>query len=219
MGQKAKVHNLAKFDNRPWHFGFALGYNAADFVVRLKPDFTFDDSLLAIRHFRQPGFNIQPLVDWHISDVVSLRFTPGISFQDRGLKYSRLERDSSVKVEEEIVQSTFLDFPLLFKYRSHRINNFATYVTAGAKYAIDMASQEDVNNATNVDKIIKITREDYAAEIGFGFDFFLLYFKFGIELRYSFGLPNVLIDDDTPLSRPIDSLRNKQFLLSFTFEG
>jgi len=82
-----------------------------------------------------------------------------------------------------------------------------------------MASQKDVNQALDDEVVIKLQRNDYSAEVGGGFDFFLPYFKFGIELKTALGIPNLLIDDDTRFSRPIESLRSKTWVLTFTFEG
>ena len=59
----------------------------------------------------------------------------------------------------------------------------------------------------------------YAAEVGGGMDMFLTYFKFGIELKAAFGIPNLLVDDGTRFSTPIQSLRSKVWVLTFTFEG
>ena len=50
---------------------------------------------------------------------------------------------------------------------------------------------------------------DYGVEAGGGVDMFLPYFKFGVELKASWGIPNLLIDDDTRFSTPIESLRSK----------
>jgi hypothetical protein len=117
------------------------------------------------------------------------------------------------------VESTYLEFPLLLKLRSDRINNFAVYLIGGGKFSIDMASQKDVNNDIDEDIVIKLAKYDYIAEVGGGMDMFLPYFKFGIELKAGIGIPNMLIDDDTRFSRPIQSLRTKTYVLTFTFEG
>ncbi|MDA8715491.1 hypothetical protein N9M27_06360, partial [Flavobacteriales bacterium] len=66
---------------------------------------------------------------------------------------------------------------------------------------------------------LKIKKPDYSFELGVGTDFFLQYFKFGLELKYSMGFPNALIQENNQWSRPIDSLRNQMWLFSITFEG
>lgn len=148
-----------------------------------------------------------------------MRFIPMLSFQDREVNYEFLESDGEVKSYIKRIESTFIDFPINFKYRSNRINNFAVYVLFGGKYSLDVASQKDVRNVILDDLIIKLRQHDYSAEVGGGFDFFLPYFKFGIELKLSVGLPNLLIQDNTVFSRPIESLRTRTIMLSFTFEG
>jgi hypothetical protein len=82
-----------------------------------------------------------------------------------------------------------------------------------------MASQKDVDNTLDEDVVVKLERADYSAEVGGGFDMFLPYFKFGIELKHSVGIPNLLIDDGTRFSTPLESLRSKTWILTFTFEG
>ncbi len=90
---------------------------------------------------------------------------------------------------------------------------------AGGKFSIDMATQKDVNQALDDEVVIKLQKYDYSVDVGGGADFFLPYFKFGIELKAGFGIPNLLIDDQTRFSLPVESLRSKVWVLTFTFEG
>ncbi len=214
-----KTQNLANFDLRLFHFGFLLGYNTADFHMDLKPSAPFADSLLVLDHEKQPGFNLGIISSLNMSDHFSLRFLPSLSFQDRLLRYRFRTSTGGLAVYEKPVESTYLEFPLLLKFRSSRINNFAVYLIGGGKVSIDMASQKDVNNELDEEVVVKLEKYDYSVEVGGGFDMFLPYFKFGIELKTAVGLPNLLIDDGTRFSTPIESLRSKTFVLSFTFEG
>lgn len=210
--------NLPNFDMRRFHFGFLLSYNTSDLFVRMKPGVA-TDTLLALDHIRQPGFNLGIVSSLNVNKNFSVRFLPTLSFQERKLQYKFQRADGREVFFQKPVESTYLEFPVLGKFRSDRINNFAVYLVGGGKFAIDMASQKDVNNALDDEVVVKLNKYDYAAEVGGGFDMFLTYFKFGIELKGSFGIPNLLIDDGTRFSRPIDSLRSKAFILTFTFEG
>jgi hypothetical protein len=212
------TENLPNFDLRRFHFGFLLSYNTSDLFVRLKPS-ALTDSLLVLDHNRQPGFNLGIVASLNFNKNASIRFLPTLSFQERTLQYQFRRSDNRVVYFQKPVESTYLEFPLLIKYRSDRINNFAVYVIGGGKFAIDMASQKDVDNALDDDVVVKLKKYDYAAEVGGGFDFFLPYFKFGIELKGCFGIPNIAIDDDTRFSTPIESIRSKAYVLTFTFEG
>lgn len=217
-GQQQKAMNLRDFDNHNMHFGFLLAYNSSDFLMEIKPDYTFSDSIVSIQNFRQPGFNLGIIGSWNINKNISLRLLPDLSFQDRALDYLIQKDDTTFKTERRRVESTFLNFPINLKLRTDRINNLALYMIGGYQFGIDMASQKDVNNAGE-NAIVKIKRLDHALQIGGGIDFFLPYFKFGIELKLSKGMKNLLIQDGTKYVEPLDVLRTKMWILSFTFEG
>lgn len=214
-----KMENLPNFDLRKFHFGFLLSYNTSDFYIRNDPSAPFRDSLKVLDHLRQPGFNLGIVASINLNKNFSLRFLPGLSFQERVLLYEFQKPDGLSAFYRKPVESTYLEFPLLMKLRSDRINNFAVYMLAGGKASIDMASQKDVDQTLDDEVVIKLQQYDYSVEAGAGVDFFLMYFKFGIELKHGIGIPNLLIDDGTRFSRPIESLRSKTWVLTFTFEG
>ena len=66
---------------------------------------------------------------------------------------------------------------------------------------------------------MKAEREDFMMEFGGGMDFFLPYFNFGFELKMGVGIPNILVPEDTQFSSPLQGLRSRTFMVSFTFEG
>lgn len=214
-----KVQNLPNFDLRRFHFGFLLSYNTSDFYIRKDPQAPFRDSLMVLDHLKQPGFNLGIVASLNINDNLSLRFLPTLSFQERLLQYKFLKPDDKVVFFQKPVESTYLEFPFHLKLRSDRINNFAAYLISGAKVSIDMATQKDVNQALDDEVVIKLQKYDYSVDVGGGVDFFLPYFKFGVELKTGIGIPNLLIDDETRFSAPVGSLRSKVWVLTFTFEG
>lgn len=218
-GGGIKQKNLQGFDDRRYHFGFTLGVNSAGSYLDQNLNTSFSDSLLNMYPGNAAGFNLGIVTQLKLFNNFALRFVPSLSFQDRVVNYEFYDGPGETTAYVKRVESTFIDFPLNFKYRSNRINNFAVYVLFGGKYSLDVASQEDVKNVLLEELIIKLSQHDYSAEIGGGFDFFLPYFKFGIELKLSVGLPNVIIKDSTPFSDPIKSLRTRTVMLSFTFEG
>lgn len=217
--KKEKVQNLTSFDLNPYHFGFVLSVNTSNTVIKLKDQSNFNDSLISITPISQPGFNLAMLASLDMSPNWHLRFIPSLSFEERKLEYVFLGDDGDTETFTKNVSSTYLDFPLLLKYRTDRINNVALYVLGGGAFSLDVASQEDVNNNKENEAIVKIDKTNYSASFGFGMDFFLPYFKFGIELKSVFGLKNVLIDDGTKFSDPIESINTRSFVISFTFEG
>lgn len=211
--------NLQGFDYRGFHFGFLLGLNTSDFFIELKPDYDFENRLLSIDNASQSGFNLALLASADLTPNFHLRFIPGLSFQDRGLNYRFLTDEGKIEPILKRTESVYLDLPLAWKFRTNRINNFAAYALIGGRYSVDMQSQKDVDNQSADEKILKLSKTDYGIDAGGGVDFFLPYFKFGIEVKVATGLKNVLIPEDTRFATPIESLRNRSVVVSFTFEG
>lgn len=211
--------NLQRFDNRKIHFGFSIGLNSGGFALQRKPNTSANDTLGSLNVVNQGGFSLGIVSDYHIHPYFNVRFLPTLVFGQRNLEYNFVNSGIPSSNRMVTVQSTYLDFPVLFKYRSMRLNNFAAYFIGGLKYSIDLASDEDVLNESINESIIKIKRNTTSAEVGIGGDFFLPYFKFAIELKMSYGLKNVMVRDNTELSNPVEQIVPKMFFITFLFEG
>ncbi len=212
-----KVMNLQNYDNRVIHFGFLLGVNLADFRIKYNSNYFGVDTVLTIQSKRESGFNLGIISDLRIGEYFNMRFVPTLSFSARTLQYVILENNVLVPRDKQ-VESVFLDFPLLFKYKSERAGNFRAYLIGGGKYSMDMASQKDVNSTLVKDILVKIDDTDFLVVFGIGFDLYLTYFKFSPEITYSFGLKNLLVQENNILTKPIDRLTSKIIQISFNFE-
>lgn len=210
-------NNYPQFDYKKIHFGFALGANTSDFHYAINPDSTSKDSITGITIRKQPGFNLGIVSSWDIHETFHIRFIPSLAFQERLFSYTYLFKGEQ-KLRETRIESTTLDFPLLIKLRTKRIGNFAAYAITGMQYSLDLASQADVDQSLG-DPIVKIKKHDYAYQVGGGFDFWMEYFKLGIELKLSNGIRNLVINDGTFFMSPLSSLKSKVWWFSITFEG
>lgn len=219
VAQPPKVRNLQRFDTKLIHFGFSLGINSGGFALQRKAYNLNSDSLASIDVVNQSGFNLGIVSDLHLGPYFNLRFLPTLVFGQRNVNFNFISGNGTKVSELRQVESTYLDFPLLLKYRSARLNNFAAYFIAGGKYSIDLASNEDVKTEDIEEPIIKLKRNTYAAEVGIGTDFFLPYFKLGLEIKMSYSLDDALIKDNTYLSDPIEEIKPKMFIFSILFEG
>ena len=170
-----------------------------------------------------PGFTVGVVGNMRLGRYFDLRFIPSLNFGTRTITYHIYNEDRNLYLENnKSIFSTFVEFPLLVKYKSKRINNVAAYLVGGANTKIDLASQKKWqaldNNGQEVYKNIKVNRADVAAEIGAGFDFYTGYFKFGIEVKMGFGLLNILDKQNTIYDSSIENLHNRTFQVSLTFE-
>lgn len=213
--QRKKVQNLPNYDRQRVHFGFLLGINTNDFVIRRIPEFNMLDSLYTVESASQTGFNLGIIANLKLGEHFDLRFVPDLMFSQRNLEYHFETGTKSFTIIKE-VESTFLEFPLDLKFKSSRVNNYRVYVLAGFKYAIDMVSQAKVENKDK--QFVKLQKQDYGYQIGFGFDFYLERFKFSPEIKMYNGIRNLLVDDPSIFSSSLKSLYSKTFLISFTFE-
>ena len=218
LAQRDIPDNLPKFDNKHLHFGFQLGMSSNGFA--LDHDLTKSDSLIKLETGTQPGLVIHVVSELHLGPYFDLRFTPGIAFAARDLQYEYFSTQPTSPIVKTI-ESTYIEAPILLKYRSMRVNNFAQYVMVGFNYGFDLSSQQFTDN--NVDEagelIVKLKRMNYNAEVGVGFDFFLEYFKFSPELKFSYGLNNVIVQEQTTYSAPINNLKARNFIIALNFEG
>jgi len=220
----AQYSKLSSFDDKVVHFGFALSYNESDYYIQKSINFQFsDDSLQSLLVNAKPGFTLGVISSLNINPNFKIRFAiPSLSFQERDLEYTYLNpANNETTLAVKSIRPVYLEFPAMFKFRTDRINNWAVYGITGLRFGIDMASDKDVNNlaASPEDQIVKLKKTDFGFEVGGGFDFFLEYFKFGLELKLGVGMMNIHLNEGTSFDTPIDYLRSKVWTFSMTFEG
>lgn len=211
--------NLAAFDTKQYHFGFALSGNSAGFRTSLSPIDSLSGTLLGIENRPQSGFNLAMIASWNFNKNIRIRFLPGLSFQDRALVYNFKQDDGGVDPVVRRTESVYLDFPLAIKLRTNRVGNFAAYGLIGAKISKDMQSQEDVNQALLEDFLLILDSRNNSFDLGAGIDLFLPFFKFSIEGKFELGSTNVLFQDGNSYANPIESLQTRSFIISLCFEG
>ncbi len=242
--QRKKVMNLPKYDLEPYHFGFILAANQMHYSLKLKEGFQYliqdpalwpepnsgdEIQLINMTPAPTPGFTIGIVGNLRLANNFDLRFIPSLSFGERHMDYVVKEfKDGNENIYNlrKSNASTFVEFPLHLKYRSKRLNNAAAYLIGGVNYRIDLASQKknerDIvlpgGGAITIPDGIRLKRNSVALEIGTGFDFYTNFFKFGVELKMSYGLENIIEADEYIYSSSVESLKNKIFQLSFTFE-
>jgi len=219
--QSQQTINLPDYTHKHLHFGFIIAVNTASFYIAPTPNLAgkFEDTLKTIRSVPQTGFDLGIVTELGISRYLKFRFVPSLGFTDRELAYFFESRTDTFTATKQI-QSVFLNFPMDLKLISKRLNNFEAYVLGGVKYAKDLFSQKDVNQQlAGANATIRLLPNDWYYEAGGGIEFYLQFFKFGLELKVSQGTRNLIVPDNSVYTQSIQSLKSKTYLLSFTFEG
>lgn len=213
-----KPLNIPNFAKSRYHWGFWLGYTQSSLVPTRKADFDFSDSLVSLTPVSIGSFAVGPMGSISFSENVKMRLAILLSFQDRNMEYVFIQ-DGARETYLREVRSVYTEFPLQLKLVTNRINNVAFYGTLGGKYGVDWSSNINVKEQFDYKDVLKIKRSNVAMSVGGGVDFFLQYFKFGIDLRLDMGINNVLVPNKTYFSSPLEKLRTQMWQLSFTFEG
>jgi len=73
--------------------------------------------------------------------------------------------------------------------------------------------------SNQLDDNVKLTRDDYFYSAGAGTDFYLQYFKLGLELKLLIGTKNLLKAENSVFTNSIDKIRSRMVVFSITFEG
>ncbi|MFO7668469.1 MAG: porin family protein [Bacteroidales bacterium] len=228
FSQEERPKNLPAFDLKRLHFGFTVGFNSMDLAFKRNYQPETGNFLYADLSKLQPGFQVTIVSDLRLSENWNLRFLPGISFGARDLYFYDYYSSAGVPptVEDPIYQvalgASFLEFPLLFKYRSRRVNNYRPYLVGGGNFRYDMSAKRRGKYDADTDEYVKFLPGDLYLEFGFGVDTYLKYFKFAPELKVAVGLLNII--DPTgrqgfmEYTESIASARSIIVMLNFHFE-
>ena len=227
FAQEERPRNLTAFDLKRIHFGFTVGLNLMD--IGFTRNYEAEDFLYADLSQLQPGFQVSIVSDLRLNENWNLRFLPGISFGSREIwfyEYSNGTVEDPVEiphVDNPVpLGPAFLDFPLHFKYRSKRVNNYRPYVVGGLNFRYDMSAKKPGVYDSDSNEYVKFKRGDLYLEFGFGVDTYLRYFKFAPEIKVAMGLMN-MIDPNGRNPHPefansISYARSYIIMLNFHFE-
>ena len=226
-GQVRKPQNKPYIDLRPLHFGISVGLNLQDVEFENVGPQLLDDgttrTVLCDADTWNPGFSVGVLGDLRLSDHFSLRLAPSMHFGSKRLVFRDLDvlNESGHPTETtQDMKNTYIAMPLEVKFAAERFNNYRPYLMAGISPMINLTGKDQ--------EYVQLKRFDTHIELGMGCDFYLPFFKFIPELKFCYGLGDVL--DKSHTDELIDvnkrvysqSVRNakpsKMFVLSFFFE-
>ena len=205
--------NLINYDEQWIHYGFLLGVHSSKYVIKHSETFTSPamDTVHSIVPGNLGGFKLGFIANMRVTDQLDFRSSITVAFYENDLLY----RFTNNTDQRELKDATMVEFPLLLKFKSNRRGNVAMYVLGGFTPSFEAASK---SNKEDIVEKLELHGWNYAFEIGAGFDIYYPFFKFSPEIRYSYGLRNML-DGENQFSAGLSRLTTQNLTVFLTFEG
>lgn len=214
--QKRKVMNRPYIDQRKFHYGFLAGVHLQD--IELEQNGYIDGNgsqWFAETPNYEPGFSVGILGELYLTKSLALRVIPTMHFGTKNLTF-RNELDKEKQFQT--IKSTYITIPIDVKYAGERFNNYRPYVMAGITPALDLTVKKH--------RQYLLSQADCYLEVGMGCDFYLPFFKFIPEVKFMYGLSNVInknrsdVTDEAQLvfTQSVNRAKSKMIVFTFYFE-
>lgn len=215
LAQKEKVKNQPYADLKLFHLGFHVGLHSQDMLLTNNGITTNGETWFAEIPSYSPGFSVGIIGDMYLNPYMNLRFIPTIHFGDKKFVFHKQEDDEEYT---STVRSNYLTFPLDIKYSAFRVNNYRPYLIGGVYGAMDLGRKRG--------NVLLLKGQDFGVEFGLGCDIYLPFFKLCPELKFSFGLVDLLDKKRDDLNDPellkytnaLSKATSRMVTLTFNFE-
>lgn len=217
FAQEQKLQNRPYIDQRKFHYGFFVGFHMQDLELTNNGyiDPASGEQWYADVDNYSPGFSVGVLGEMRLNTYLSLRLTPTMHF---GQKHISFHEQVSGRDSTQNMKSVYISIPLDLKISGPRFNNYRPYILAGVNPMIDLTTKKQ--------KALLMKPFDCYLEIGMGCDIYLPFFKLIPELKFCFGLANILQKNRTDLvdknlmkfSNALDEASAKMIVLTLYFE-
>lgn len=216
QAQVRKAMNQPFADQKMYHLGFAVGFHTQDMILNHTGHVGDNgEAWFAEIPSYSVGFSVGIVGDRYLNEYMNLRLCPTLHFGERRFVFK--EQTSHAETESAL-RSNYLSVPLYVKFSATRIKNVRPYFLAGGYAAFNIGQKKD--------DILRFKSMDYGLEFGIGCNIYLPLFKLCPELKFSFGLVDVVNKDRSDLSEKdmfkyteaISSGKTRMISLVFNFE-
>ena len=214
--QTRKVMNRPYIDQRLFHYGFLAGVHLQDIELEQNGFRDIDgNEWYAETPNYEPGFSVGILGEFYLTQHLGLRVIPSMHF---GTKNVTFRNEANGDTQFQTIKSTYFSVPIDVKFAAERFNNYRPYIVAGVNPMLDLTVKKQ--------KQYLLKNTDCYLELGIGCDFYLPYFKFIPEVKFLYGLSNVInknrtdIMDESQLvfTQSVNKARSKMIVFTFYFE-
>lgn len=208
--------NRPYIDQRRFHYGFLAGVQLQD--IELEQNGFMDETgnqWWAETPNYEPGFSVGILGEFYLTKHLALRIIPSMHF---GTKQVTFRNELNEENQHQNIKSTYVSVPINVKFAAERFNNYRPYLVAGVDPMLDLTVKKQ--------KQYLLHNTDCYLEVGMGCDFYLPFFKFIPEIKFLYGLTNIInknrsdITDETQMifTQSVNKARSKMIVLTFYFE-
>jgi hypothetical protein len=208
--------NNPNYDNKKLSYGFLIGLHSTAYQIKYSDKFATPafDTVLSVQPQWKPGFVLGLIINYRIADFFDLRLTPQVAFYENRLDYMyRVQNE--VRSDQQVVETTFVEFPLLLKYKSERRGNVRMYMIGGVKPGFEASGKKNIDNTLAT---LEVKGFSTNLEVGFGFDLYYPLFKFSPELRFSRGITNMLDNTTNTYGQHLKNVTTNTITLYLLFQ-
>lgn len=216
IGQHQKLQYLPYADQRLFHLGFTLGLHTQDLIL-LQSGLVNEQGEVWFAEIPRytPGFSVGMIADMYLNRYLNLRMVPTLYL---GEKHFVFREQTSGQEYDTRMRNNYLTLPLQLKIAAGRIDNFRPYFLLGGYGSIELDGRKK--------QALLLKPYDFGIELGVGCDFYMPLFKLSPELKFGFGLIDVLEKDRSDLTdeslqryaRSLSGATQRMITLSFHFE-
>ncbi len=210
FGQRYIPKYQEHYEDKAIHYGFFFAAPTTHFIVQHNDAFVNADSASRIYGPNNTGFRVGFVMNTYLTPRFDLRITPAVSIYNRAVNFDYPGGTQLTEVRE----STWLEIPVLLKYKSERRVNSRMYMVAGVTFGLETNVRK---GAQGVGRLSTNTT-DLTVDYGIGFEQFLEFVKFAPELRFSMGLVNVFQPSKSQTAIGINGLTTNTITLYLNFE-
>ncbi|EGK01675.1 MULTISPECIES: porin family protein [Dysgonomonas] len=216
QAQTRKALNQPFADQKMYHLGFSIGINAPDLIFSHTGYVGENgEAWFAEIPSYSVGFSVGMIGDRYLNEYFNLRLSPSMHLGERRFVF---REQSSGEEYTTSLKASYLTVPLHLKFSAPRMGNYRPYVLGGAYAALDIGSKND--------QAVRFKKMDYGLEFGVGCNIYLPLFKLCPELRFSFGLADLIDKDKSDITDremlkyrdAISSGKSRMISLIFNFE-
>lgn len=214
--QHRKLQNLPYVDYKLIHLGFMVGLHTQDLLLT-QSGYENEDGEVWFSEIPNysPGFSVGLIADLYLNYYMNLRLVPTIHLGSKDFVFKEQTSGEEFKTG---IRNNYITLPLQLKFNGGRIDNYRPYVIVGGYGSLEIAPRKN--------HPVLLKPYDYGLEVGFGCDLYFPYFKLSPELKFTFGLTDILEKNRDDLvnrellkyPKSLSEATQRMIVLSFNFE-